>query len=868
MRRHFFLLSLVLGGFCLHCGGGDGSSSSSNTSNAGGSGGVGGSGGAGASGGGGAGASGGAGGSGGVGGSGGSGGVGGAGGGGGVPEAFVPLDPSFGVEGVATAAGTRANPDLIHASARQPDGKVLIAGGTSDYHYGEGFLFRANADGTLDPSFGEGGKVLATTRSRASFHGVIVAPNGDILAAGLASSQFGMDHVLVARFDATGKPVASFGEGGLVLGEKGTAFAIALQPDGKIVVAGQGGWYAPYRHLVQRFNADGSVDTTFGEAGVVETPFDNGSFASAVALTSEGKIVLCGRNGNDSGTTLVRLLPNGALDPSFDDDGILVTPLLNLSKYADWTTAYAGSICAVAPDGKILVAGAVVDSSAVLRLDASGKADTTYGEGDGLATVSDAAGGSASAESLSLKPDGSVFVVFRSKTSYAVAHFAADGTLDANYGTAGLAQLPKQGAVRDITVAPDGSVVAAGRQTFSTLGATVTRLAPLGVQDTTYGGPGGVGTLQSGATRDIAFSMKLGADGKIVSAGTTGGFTDITNAMITRHLPDGAPDAGFGAGGVVVLDTLGKAVDVVLQADGKTVVAGMPVGSTNRRVVRLDAAGLPDASFGANGVVNLPEATHGRPTALGIDGDGRVVMGGVGNGSIYGTAYFARLLATGALDTSFDGDGAVTFPEVLGQVFDLVVLDDGSIVATGYKDQTASFVLRVLPSGALDASFGNAGVATVPNSALLNRIAREANGGFLAAGVFLSPGNISNFEVGITRFDDKGVRDMTFGENGFVRQNVASVITSDPPAVVPLPDGSFYLATTQVLDRETMVVFKYLPDGKPDLSFGNAGRALVAAPGPWGAYDGLLQPDGKVVLAGRGFNPKSGTDFGLVRLAP
>ncbi|HVK68517.1 MAG TPA: hypothetical protein VM694_28860 [Polyangium sp.] len=257
-------------------------------------------------------------------------------------------------------------------------------------------------------------------------------------------------------------------------------------------------------------------------------------------------------------------------------------------------------------------------------------------------------------------------------------------------------QLPKQGTVRDITVSPDGSVVAAGRQSFSTFGATLTRLAPLGVPDTTYGGPGGVGTLQSGATRDIAISVKLGADGKIVSAGGTNAFTDLPSAMITRHLPDGAPDAGFGAGGVVVLDTLAKAVDVVLQPDG----------------------------------------------------------------------------------------------------------------------------------------------------------------------------NINNFEVGIVRFDDKGVRDMTFGDNGFVRQNVASVITSDPPAVVPLPDGSFYLATTQVLDRETMVVFKYLPNGKPDLSFGNAGRALVAAPGPWGAYDGLLQPDGKIVLAGRGFSPKSGTDFGLVRITP
>ncbi|MDI3291434.1 hypothetical protein [Polyangium sp. 15x6] len=853
MRRHFFLLAMVLGGFCLHCGGGGGSpSSSSSSSNAGGSGGVGGSGGAGASGG--------------VGGSGGSGASGGAGGAGGGGEAFLPLDPSFGTDGLATAAGSTPNWDLVYASARQPDGKILVAGGTSDTSYGEGLLFRANADGTLDTSFGEGGKVLATTRSRAAFHGVVVAPNGDILAAGLASQHLNINRMLVARFDATGKPVASFGEGGLVLGASGTAWAIALQPDGKIVVAGQ--LAPPFQqpgHLVQRFLPDGSLDMAFGDAGVVEIPSEDGSFASAMALTSEGKMVLCGMHGDGERTTLVRLLPNGALDPSFDEDGILVTSLIDVYDDADWTSPTSGSICAVAPDGKILVAGGSPLATSVLRLDSSGKPDTTFGGGDGLASLAIADGGSAPAESLRILPDGSVLVAFRSDSGpYAVAHFSADGTLDTNYGTAGLATFPTMGSVHEITLEPDGSVIGAASSIVSPMGVTLARLTPSGAQDAAYG-QGGISTLQSGATRDVALSVKLTADGKIVSAGVMGAKWPATNAMITRHLSDGTPDVGFGAGGVVLLDTPTPALDLALQPDGKMLVVGS--GSPSYRVARLDAAGAADASFGVNGVVHLPDAMV-RASALAVDGEGRVVVGGIAMGSPSGLPAFVRLVATGELDTTFDGDGVLVPAAPLGQISDLVTLEDGAIVATGWKDEITSFVIRLLPSGAPDPAFGDAGVTTLQNASSLTRLAREANGGFLAAGMFIVQGNVIGFDVGVARIDDKGARDMSFGENGLVKQSVEGAVTSYVPVVVPLSDGSFYLATTTILDRETMVVFKYLPNGKPDTSFGNAGRALVSAPGPWGAYDGLLQPDGKLVLAGRGFSPKTGTDFGLVRVAP
>ncbi|MDI3287667.1 hypothetical protein, partial [Polyangium sp. 15x6] len=801
---------------------------------------------------------------------GGSGASGGAGGAGGsepnVPEAVVSLDPSFGVDGVATAAGNKPNWDHIHASLRLPDGKLLVAGGTSDSSFGEGYLFRANENGMPDVSFGEGGKVLASNLTRTSFQAVAVAPNGDILAAGLSVRGAEQSHVLVARFDATGKPVSSFGKAGLALGEKGAAFSIALQGDGKILVAGRSGAPLAPGYLVQRFLADGSIDPSFGQGGVLEPPFENGSFPSSVNITGDGKIVLCGKHGNFDGMAFVRLLPSGALDPSFDGDGKAVVEELHLFNYNPATPAYASSYCAVAPNGKILATGESIGGASVLRLDTDGKLDPTFGDGDGIATTSVSAN---PAESMQLLSDGKVLVTFTGSGGYKVARFDTNGLLDKTYGMNGIASVHPACLVRDITAAPDGSVIAAGRWEFPpATGTTLSRITPNGAQDDAYG-VAGLATLQSGAALDAAISVRLAADGKIVSAGTTDyGHGNFTNVMLARHLSDGALDGVFGPGGVVVLDSLTRALGVALQPDGKTLVAGVALDPSVRHLVRLGATGALDLSFGNNGVFTLQNPIQGTPNPIAVDGDGRIVIGGTTKGPFFNIPYVKRLLGTGEHDMTFAVDGFLALQLADTQVTDLVVLADGTIIASGRSGATTSHVIRVLPTGVLDTSFGNAGVTTIENSFPVTRLSRQTNGGFLVAGLFMKPGDVDASHLGITRLDDKGALDMAFGTNGLVEQGLGSLAPTDVPAVVPLPDGSFFVATEAVLDRETMVILKYLPDGKPDASFGHGGRAVVSAPGSWGAYDGLSLPDGKVLLAGRGFSPKSGTDFGLVRIAP
>ncbi|MDI1451394.1 hypothetical protein, partial [Polyangium sp. 6x1] len=822
------------------------------------------------------------GGSGGVGGVGGSGGVGGVGGGsggggagGGGAEAFVSLDPGFGAAGLATTAGNLPNRDLVHASARQPDGKLLVAGGTSAGLYGEGLLFRANADGTLDTSFGEGGKVLVSKVGRTAFHDVVVAPNGDILVAGAITRGRRLHRVLVARVDASGHLVSSFGEGGLALGASGRAFSIGLEPDGKIIVAGLREEPAPAEpppYLVQRLLADGSVDASFGQQGMAEVPLRNESFPSGVVLADDGKIVLCG--GGNYDMAIVRLLPSGALDLGFDEDGIFAMPGFVMPYESQWAPSRAPSTCRIAMDGKILVAGESSGSPAVLRLDTSGKPDLSFGDGDGIASFNKGT----RAESVQPLPNGSVLVGFNAYSGKAVARLGADGSLDTTYGAAGVGALPTACLLRDITVAPGGSVIAACKWDFPLdVGVTLAQLTPQGAQDTAYGQGGGLAVLQSGATTDAAFSVRATEDGKIISAGTTSYFSAFENAMVTRHLPDGTLDAGFGAGGVVVLDTFTNAMGFGVQPDGKVIVAGETPDPSLRLVARLDTTGALDASFGLGGIVGLDSPPHGRPRALAVDSLGRVVIGGNLMGLPINTPYVARLLATGEPDLDFGNLGVASFDSFAGSVEDLLTLADGRIVGAGTPagESKNSVVMRLLPSGALDPAFGNAGRVILNNAFSAGRMVQEVDGGLLLAGLIPKTGDDQTFEVGVARLDVNGARDMTFGTNGLLAVAVEGVAVyeavptlDDGPALVPLPDRSFYVATTAHLDRDTIVVFKFLPDGKPDTSFGNGGRAVVPAAGAWGAYDGLLQPDGKVVLAGRGFSPKSGTDFGLVRFAP
>lgn len=225
-------------------------------------------------------------------------------------EADGALDTSFGASGHAPSVQGAA-----HAVAVQPDGKIVAAGSTSD---GAVEVVRYNADGTLDTSFGVGGFEQGPLGEA---QGIAIQPDGRIVLAGSSpdpDEQF-RDNVLILRFDASGTPDATFGLGGVVhtsVGQWSDAWDLALQPDGKIVVSGRGGEFANTMALL-RYLPDGELDPGFGSAGIVTAPLD---WAAAVAIQPDGRIVTAGNLDTELG--VARFLPDGSIDPSFGSGGL------------------------------------------------------------------------------------------------------------------------------------------------------------------------------------------------------------------------------------------------------------------------------------------------------------------------------------------------------------------------------------------------------------------------------------------------------------------------------------------------------------------------------------------------------------------
>jgi len=320
------------------------------------------------------------------------------------------LDTSFGTGGkVSTAFNNGGRSDEALAVAVQPDGKILVAGTSDQGATGYDFaLARYNADGTLDTSFGSGGRVTTSFGNDAdTAYAVLLQPDGKIVLGGDSSQgASGVDFAL-ARYNADGSLDASFGNGGKVLtaigddGARESIYALALQTVAGVTrivaVGGEGDFIAA------AYRSDGTLDTGFGTAGTVHGVFGSViGAARGVVVTSDGKLVLAGHRDHDFAA--VRLLPNGSLDASFGSGGRSV-----IAVSADnWDEATA---LVQQADGRLLLGGWVYtgnSSSAdtvLLRLNTDGSPDAAFGPG-GIRRTAVAAGGKTdSGYALALQPD-------------------------------------------------------------------------------------------------------------------------------------------------------------------------------------------------------------------------------------------------------------------------------------------------------------------------------------------------------------------------------------------------------------------------------------------------------------------------------
>jgi uncharacterized delta-60 repeat protein len=244
------------------------------------------------------------------------------------------LDVSFGTSGKVTA-DIGGGDDRSLSAVLQSDGRIVLAG----YHRKDSIydfaLIRYNTNGTLDTSFGTGGKVITPLGIGDSIAtSVALQSDGKIVAAGSSLQLGGYDFALV-RYTANGVLDTSFGTDGKVatpigsLGDHGTG--VALQRDGKIVVAGYSDHGRNDDFALARYDTNGRLDTSFGTGGTTTTAITDDDEAFSIVLQSDGKIILAGGVNTDSASALVRYNTDGSLDTSFGTGGKVIAPIGGVS---------------------------------------------------------------------------------------------------------------------------------------------------------------------------------------------------------------------------------------------------------------------------------------------------------------------------------------------------------------------------------------------------------------------------------------------------------------------------------------------------------------------------------------------------------
>ncbi|HUQ46794.1 MAG TPA: delta-60 repeat domain-containing protein [Gemmatimonadaceae bacterium] len=308
------------------------------------------------------------------------------------------LDRSFGVEGTVITDVSRGRGDAVWALAVQEDGKLLAAG-VAD---GDFALARYNTDGSLDTQFGNAGTITTDFGGDDRAHALALQSDGQIVVAGFADrldfalARYGVDGRLDAQFGNEGKVITSFSN------QPDTAFALAIQSDGRIVAAGATRGFPSAQYALARYNTNGSLDKDFGAVGIVTIDFDRDARAHALAIQWDGKILTGGfvNNGSSGDAAFTRHNANGTLDRTFGIGGRLLT---------DFGGRNFGNALAIQSDGRFVVAGAddfpPYYDFALARYQSDGSRDLTFSR-DG--TVLTEFGGNSWINAIAVQSDGRI----------------------------------------------------------------------------------------------------------------------------------------------------------------------------------------------------------------------------------------------------------------------------------------------------------------------------------------------------------------------------------------------------------------------------------------------------------------------------
>lgn len=701
--------------------------------------------------------------------------------------------------------------------------------------------------GQPDPSFGSGG-IVKTDMGAPLFYNnsssqVLKDVDGNIYIICNYPT-------FISKRLANGAIDSSYGFNGYSRAVPFNDVCAALQPDGKILIAGSN-----YKsNGIARINADGKPDSSFGKYGTKLVDF----LPASIAVANSGKIIASGCQGGNG--VIVQYHSNGSTDYGFNGNGkALFDYVFKVSppRYGtDSVEVHTGTIntLAVQADGKILAGGSVFTeiigwNFAIVRYNSDGRIDSAFGyNGKQNTLVAEGAIG----YSIVTQADGKIvmsgYAMHKQRNYFALVRYDSNGMLDNSFNGTGKQVLQTISGFctrNSAVIETNGKIVIGGYASNGTDNDfALARFNTDGSADVSFG-EAGVLMIDFSGGDDIANGVVIQESDKFVLAGYTnvssGGGT-FQQFAVARYLDDGTPDAGFGINGKLTGDykqgyTVFNAS--VIQPDGKIISAGSTWnGSSNDfAIVRFNINGTLDNSFGNGGKQITDFGGVDEAVSLALQPDGKIIVAGNNdNRSTQFNFAVARYNSNGTPDNSFNGDGKLLVTSIgnadLCRAVSLQT--DGKILLAGYSFADAYFdssrfsIVRLNSNGSYDNSFsGDGKQLTDFNGAecFASSMVIQNDGKIIVGGRAYSD-NQSSFAL--ARYNSDGSVDNTFSNDGkqisvFGANNyfLESLALQNDGKIIAAGFRENYEGS-----EASFVLARYNIDGEPDRSFGLDGYQI------------------------------------------
>jgi uncharacterized delta-60 repeat protein len=558
------------------------------------------------------------------------------------------------------------------------DGEDLILGAFAAKYVGEPSFFavRFDAEGDLDPGFGNGGTLRSNLVEAAI--GIAVGPDGRLTIVD--------SNEKMARLLANGDPDLSFGNGGALTEEhpRGIAVAMALEPDGSTLIANWTG----RSFLLERRRPDGSLDPSFGGGRryAIQTFAGHGESEARAAglalIPGRGALVYgyapaTGRGYAPALIAAALFGPAGEPVPSFGSGGtILSRPQVKSQDFG--FDLLAGS-------GGVAVTGRASGRILLRRYRFDGSVDRSFRSGEPTLPPSGAYLGD-EGNVLAAAPGGGFFLGTGSSRAGGIYRFARGGGLQSSYGIDGKARAAGLDRILDVAPMEDGSLYAVGIS-LGACGLELARFRPGGSLDRSFGGRGGLRRIGYGSGpctfHDVGLAQRR--NGAVVVAG------EVSEGILDEYAPSGRRLA-LHRHHPAYLGRSERLRAIALDPRGRILLVGRI--KHNLSVTRLDPSGHRDRSFGRDGVARIHVGRFAEGSDLGLEADGRIVVAGFTELCPKGTSchgsspLVARLDPNGHLDRSFAAGGVWAGKPGEGAGLKALALGPGSIYATGWQNRS------------------------------------------------------------------------------------------------------------------------------------------------------------------------------------